>query len=228
MRLPFNFWFAQLAPNASPGRWQHHVLLAASSLITFGIVAVLGFGNTLLDDLSLASAYICLLLMAVALSLGPLRVLRSNPLALNIYWRRDIGIWSGLAGLVHLLVATELSMNQSYMAVYVNLSTRGLSDVMRMDLFSWGSVVGFLVGILVLLLLVLSNNKIMNLLGATWWKRLQRIAYPAFMLTVLHGFAFQALEARSIFLVVTLFAVLIGVLTLQVTGFMAVKKRVGQ
>ncbi len=79
-----------------------------------------------------------------------------------------------------------------------------------------------------MLLLVLSNDKVMNLLGATWWKRLQRIAYLAFLLTVLHGFAFQALEARSIFLVGAMLAVLVGVLTLQVAGFMAVKKRAGQ
>ena len=100
--------------------------------------------------------------MAVALSLGPLRARRSDPLVLNNYLRRDIGIWSGLAGLVHLFVATELSMSRPYMEAYVNLSANGLADTMRMYLFSWGSIAGFLIGVLVLLLLVLSNNKIMR------------------------------------------------------------------
>ena len=193
-----------------------------------GLVVVIGSGDTLLDDVSLATAYICLILMAVALSLGPLRALRSSPLPLNNYLRRDIGIWSGLAGLVHLFVATELSMSAAYMQAYVNLSTGGFSDAMRMDLFSWGSIVGFLVGIFVLLLLILSNNKIIKLLGATWWKRLQRFAYPAFVFTVLHGFAFQALEARNILLIGIVAGVFIGVIILQISGFRAVIKRSGR
>jgi DMSO/TMAO reductase YedYZ heme-binding membrane subunit len=215
-----------MVPDSSRSRWRHHGALAAGSCLTSGLVVVMGSGDTLLDDISLSTAYICLILMAVALSLGPLRALRSDPLTLNNYLRRDIGIWSALAGLVHLFVATELSMSPAYMQAYVNLSAGGFSDRMRMDLFSWGSIVGFLVGIFVLLLLILSNNRIIKLLGATWWKRLQRFAYPAFVLTVLHGFAFQALEARNILLIGIVVAVFIGVLVLQISGFRAVKGRV--
>jgi sulfoxide reductase heme-binding subunit YedZ len=217
-----------MAPDTSRSRWRHHGALAAASFLMIGFVALTGSGDTLLDDISLATAYICLILMAVVLCLGPLRALRSAPLVLNIYLRRDIGIWSGLAGLVHLFVATELSMNERYMGAYVNLSTSGLSDAVRMDLFSWGSITGFLVGIFVLLLLILSNNTIMRFVGSTWWKRLQRFAYLTFVLTVLHGFAFQVIEARNVFLVGIVFAVFIGVLILQIFGFRAVKKRVGQ
>jgi len=217
-----------MVPDISQHRRRHHGVLAAASFLTTGLVAVIGSGDTLLDEVSLATAYICLILMAVALSLGPLRALRSEPLVLNNYLRRDIGIWSALAGLVHLFVATELSMNEPYMEAYVNHSSGGLSDAMRMDLFSWGSIVGFLVGILVLLLLVLSNNKIMKLVGATWWKRLQRFAYPAFALTLVHGFAFQALEARNILMIGVVVAVFIGVLLLQVSGFRAARKGAGQ
>jgi sulfoxide reductase heme-binding subunit YedZ len=212
-----------MAPDTSRSRWLRHGALAAGSLVSTGFVVRFGSGETLLDDVSLATAYICLILMAVALCLGPLRALRSAPLVLNIYLRRDIGIWSGLTGLVHLFVATELSMNPRYMQAYVNLSTSGLSGSMRESLFSWGSIVGFLVGIFVLLLLVLSNNIIMRFFGSMWWKRLQRFTYPAFVLTVLHGFAFQALEARNILLIVIVFAVFICVVILQFLGFRAVK-----
>jgi sulfoxide reductase heme-binding subunit YedZ len=215
-----------MAPSNSRNRLYHHGTLAATSFVMTGLVALLGSGDTLLDAISLATAYICLIFMAIALCLGPLRVLRSGQLALNIYLRRDIGIWAGLAGLVHLFVATELSMSQRYMAAYVNLSSPGLSDALRADLFSWGSIIGFLVGILVLMLLVLSNNKIFKLIGPTWWKRLQRFAYPAFVLTVLHGFAFQALEARNVLLIWIVLVVFIGVLVLQISGYRTIKKRI--
>lgn len=215
-----------MAPSKPRTRLYHHGTLAATSFLMTSLVALLGSGDTLLDAISLATAYICLVFMAIALCLGPLRALRSGQLALNIYLRRDIGIWAGMAGLVHLFVATELSMSQRYMEVYVDISSRGLSEALRADLFSWGSIIGFLVGILVLMLLILSNNKIFKLVGPTWWKRLQRFAYPTFVLSVLHGFAFQALEARHVFLICIVFVVFIGVLVLQISGYRTIKKRI--
>ena len=209
-------------------RWCHHVVLVAISLLATGLIAQFGSAGTLLDGLSLATAYLCLVFMGVALSLGPLRVIRADRLALNIYLRRDIGIWAALTGLVHLFVATELSMNQSYMTAYVNLSSSGLSAGLRGDLFSWGSIAGFVVGIFVLLLLFLSNDKALRVMGPTWWKRLQRIAYPAFFLTLLHGFAFQALEARNVLLVGIVIGVFLGVLALQIYGLRIVTKGAGR
>jgi sulfoxide reductase heme-binding subunit YedZ len=209
----------------SRGRWRHHGLLALGSLVATGLFVLFDTGSTLLDEMSLATAYLCLTFMAVAISLGPLRVLEKYPLALNIYLRRDIGIWAGLTGLVHLFVATELSMSQRYMQLFVNVSTNLLSDDVRTELFSWGSIAGFVVGIFVLILLFLSNDKILRLIGPVWWKRLQRLAYPAFILTVLHGFAFQALESRSIIAIGIVTVAFIGVVILQIFGFRTVRRR---
>lgn len=206
-------------------RWRHHGLLALISLVTTGLIVLFDSGGRLLDNISLVTAYLCLGFMSVALCVGPLRAIRSDPLVLNIYLRRDIGIWAALTGLVHLFVATELSMSQRYMQLFVNISTDTLSDVMRAELFSWGSITGFLVGIFVLLLLCLSNDKILRSIGATWWKRLQRLAYPAFVLTVLHGLAFQALEARPVIAIGIVILTFISVLVLQISGFRAVRRR---
>ena len=209
----------------SHGRWRHHGWLTLFSISTIALFALFGSGVTFLDHISLATAYLCLLLMASALSLGPLRVLGSNPLPVNIYLRRDIGIWAGVTGLVHLFVATELSMSPRYMQLYVNISKGLLPDTTRAGLFSWGSIAGFVVGIIVLMLVVLSNDKIMRFIGTKWWKRLQRLAYPAFVLTVLHGLAFQALEARPVIAIVIVILAFAGALILQISGFRAVRKR---
>lgn len=209
----------------SSRRWRHHGVLALISFLAIALIVPFGSGGVLLDGLSLATAYLCLIFMAVALSLGPLRVMRSNPLASNIYLRRDIGIWSGVTGLVHLFVATELSMSQRYMQLFVNISTNSLPDTTRAELFSWGSIAGFVVGIFVLILLVLSNDKILRLIGPIGWKRLQRLAYPAFILTVLHGLAFQALESRPIIAIGIVMAAFIGVVVMQISGVRAVRGR---
>ena len=210
-----------MAPETLRKRWLHHVALAAASLVlTAAVIATNGSGSWL-DGVSLATAYLCLLFMGIALSLGPFRAVKAQPLPLNIYLRRDFGIWAALTGLVHLFVGTEVSMSQAYMQLYVNLSKSGLSESLRAQLFSWGSIAGFVVGIFVLILLLLSNDFVIRVLGARWWKRLQRVAYPAFLLTVLHGFAFQALEARNLILVAVVALVFVSVVVLQVRGFRA-------
>lgn len=194
----------------------------------YALVTAFVANATLLDALSLATACICLLLMAAALSIGPLQARRAGAPPANIILRRDVGIWAAAAGLVHFMVATDLSMTPEYMSIYVDVSTGGLSRGLRAALFFWGSIAAFAVGILILLLLGLSNNGALRLLGVAWWKRLQRSAYLAFVLTVVHGLAFQILEARHPLLIGLLLILSLFVITLQIAGFVSITRARGQ
>ena len=208
-----------------PRRLLHFTGLAIFSLIIYACV-VFASSATTLDQLSVTTAYICVLLMATALLIGPSRVLRSGaPNPVNIYMRRDIGIWAALSGLAHLILGTVQSMNAAYISQYVEINNAVPSESARLELFLWGSVTAFVVGILLLLLLSLSSDAALRVLGTRWWKRLQRFAYLAFVLTVFHGLMFQVLEGRSISLIVLLAMIFIAVLLVQVAGFMAGRRQ---
>lgn len=175
------------------------------------------------DRLSIVSAYVCLILYAWTLVTGPIRVLRKRPPQLNVYLRRDIGIWAAISGLLHLLIGTDVAMSPVYLGKFVT-GPDGFADAeMRSGLFSWGSVTGFVAGLIFLLLLALSNDYVLRWLGPKWWKRLQRSSYTAFFLFVLHGYAFQALERRAWPLVGTLVAVTVAVLWSQIRGARATR-----
>lgn len=175
------------------------------------------------DRLSIVSAYVCLILYAWTLVTGPIRVLRKRPPQLNLYLRRDIGIWAAISGLLHLLIGTDVAMSPVYLGKFVT-GPDGFADAeMRSGLFSWGSVTGFVAGLIFLLLLALSNDYVLRWLGPKWWKRLQRSSYTAFFLFVLHGYAFQALERRAWPLVGTLVAVTVAVLWSQIRGARATR-----
>jgi DMSO/TMAO reductase YedYZ heme-binding membrane subunit len=58
-------------------------------------------------------------------------------------------------------------------------------------------VAGYLVGLLFLMLLALSNNRSLARLGPARWKQLQRAAAPALFLTIPHGMFFQVIEGRA-------------------------------
>lgn len=207
----------------SYSRWRNHASLAfvSAAICTF-VYAITN--EAIIDQLSIATAYICLLLITVALSIGPLRVLRLGMVSINIYLRRDVGIWAAVAGLAHCVIATKLAMTSEYTNTYVDVSTGSLSENARAELFLWGSVAAFVIAVLLLILLSVSNQRAMKLLGVRWWKRLQRLAYLALVLTILHGLAFQLIESRSLILIGVLLIALLQVVILQGIGFALVSK----
>ncbi len=201
-------------------RSRRHGLLAAVCAGACGLAWLAGERPVAWDRVSITTAYACLVLLSVGLAVGPGYALRSGRPVLNNRLRRDINIWAALMGLIHLVVATELSMTPSYVASFVNLP----AEPMRGRLFAWGSSSGFLVGLNFLLLLALSNDWSLRQLGAVWWKRLHRTSYLGFALTILHGLAFQILEGRAWPLIGALLLVASGVGVMQTWGVLAVRR----
>lgn len=135
-------------------------------------------------------------LLAVALSIGPIRQLEHRTYRINIYKRRDLGIWSALHGLFHFVAGNFVAMNPVYVGAFVRGATASPSTSVREQLFSGGSIAGLLVALLFLLLLAISSDRALRFLGTKKWKFLQRSSHAVLWLTVLHGIAFQVLEAR--------------------------------
>ena len=158
---------------------------------------VAGEPDTARIRLSLLTAWLSFALLVVALGLGPWETLRTGRPVLNSLLRRDIGVWAALTGLAHLVVATAVVMRPAYIRAYFT----GPSEAPLPALTWWagtsGIVAGYLVGLLVLMLLTLSNNWSLGRLGAARWKRLQGVATLALVLTIAHGVVFQMLEGRT-------------------------------
>lgn len=177
-------------------RWLRHLALAAALTVIMLVAAVSGPDAGALDRQSIVSAYLCLGLLCVTLLIGPWRAVSDGRVPSNNYLRRDIGIWAALIGMVHFLLANMLSMNYAYLGRYVTDAAAAPSAEVRRQLYNYGTITGYVVAVLFLLLLGLSSDRVMRRVGLRWWKRLQRSSYVAFALTALHGFAFQALESR--------------------------------
>jgi len=174
-------------------RYLRHLVLLKITLLSITAAALIGQMDGVLERMSLVSAWLCLVFFCGTLLIGPKTMLSGKPVPVNILLRRDLGIWTALTGITHFWLGTAFSMNQDYMGRFV-------SDELTESWFFWGSIWGFVTGLLCLILLLASNNKFLRRVGATWWKRVQRLAYPTFVLTVVHGVYFQLLENRGWFL----------------------------
>ena len=171
--------------------------------------------------LSLTTAWLCFVLLAAALCIGPWRVLHSGRPTLNDLLRRDLGIWAAITALAHLLAATVVVMTPVYYSRYINgADNQPLSNpVGQLSIVS-----GYLIGIICLVLLAASNNRALRVLGAQRWKAVQRWAYVIFALTAAHGLAFQYIEFRTGMWLIALSLGSLVVLTLQLAGRRAVRR----
>ena len=205
-------------------RYQRVLLLSLICGGAMGLAWFIGDPTTAVARTSLAMAWVCLLLFASVLSIGPVHAIRYGRPMLNDLGRRDLGIFAALAGLIHLWLGTSESMDMIYIGTFVRNPDLIWGAAAREALFARGAESGFIVGILVLFPLAISSNLALRKLGPRWWKRLQRVVYSAFALTLVHGLFFQLLEARHPVVVMVLLLIGFGILFLQLAGRRAVRQ----
>jgi sulfoxide reductase heme-binding subunit YedZ len=172
-----------------------HLQLAATS----GLLTALFYRLTPPPDvrhrLSMASAYVALLFLGWTLALGPWNVIRSRPNPISFDLRRDVGIWAGILALFHTAVGLTVHL-RGRMWMYFFKKLHPL--VLQKTQFGFANYIGLIAALLFAGLLLLSNDLSLRSFGIQRWKALQRTIYFAFALTLLHGWAYQAIEKRKV------------------------------
>jgi sulfoxide reductase heme-binding subunit YedZ len=94
---------------------------------------------------------------------------------------------------------------------------------LQSTLFGFANYTGLVAAMLLLLLLLISNDVSLRNLGVKRWKNLQRFSYFAFVFTVAHGVAYQLIEKRHFPWVVVFGLTVLVSVTLQATAFRRIK-----
>jgi sulfoxide reductase heme-binding subunit YedZ len=197
----------------------HHLPLAVASVTCFLLVFTLAKTDYLPFRLSMGTAYTGALLLGVTLVLGVLKVLRgeSNPVSTD--WRRDVGIWAALFGLAHLVIGLQVHAPGRMWTYFVYPAEETHLFPLRFDALGWANHLGLLAGLLLAMLLALSNDWSLTRLGARRWKGLQRWNYAVFGLVLTHGVLYQFLEKRIAGWVISFAVLSVLVIAMQVAGF---------
>jgi methionine sulfoxide reductase heme-binding subunit len=177
--------------------------------------------------ISMALAYTALSFLAVTLGIGPLNVLRRRPLSTNNYLRRDVGIWSGILALSHVVFGITIHTDglNIWTLWVMDMAMPGYAIPLQQGWFGIANFAGIFQATLILLILVISNDVMILRLGLGRWKRLQRLSYAALLLILIHGFAYQRVENRDGLLRIV-FLVLIGsAAMIQIAGFVTVMRK---
>lgn len=168
-------------------------------------VFMLGFG------------YMCLAFIAATLLIGPLNLLRQrrNPVSINL--RRDVGIWAGITGCLHVVFALQLHFQgQVLFHFFAPTAEGGFRPLLNR--FGVGNYLGAAATIILILLLLTSNTLSLRILKGKRWKQLQRFNYALAALALVHTLLFQANGQRQPVFMYLVLLVTLGVLVVQWFG----------
>ncbi|MBW8769160.1 MAG: ferric reductase-like transmembrane domain-containing protein [Gemmatimonadetes bacterium] len=182
--LRIGYWPRRLLRNAG--------IVGLALVVYVVVVNVTSYSSQVLFRLSMATGYTSVVLIGWALLIGPWRVMRGRSAPVSTDLRRDVGIWGGLFGLAH--VATGLFVHLGDPLKYFFFRDETRRAPVRYDLFGFANWTGLAATLLLLLLLVISNDISLRRLGSRRWKAWQRWTYWAGALIVAHGLAYQWIE----------------------------------
>ena len=167
-------------------------IVALALVIYLIVVTATSHSSQVMFRLSMATGYTSVALIGWALLIGPWRVRRGRSAPVSTDLRRDVGIWGGLFGLAH--VATGLFVHLGDPLKYFVYRDTGRALPVRYDLFGFANWSGLAATVLLLLLLLISNDVSLRKLGSRRWKAWQRWTYWAGALVAVHGLAYQWIE----------------------------------
>ncbi len=176
----------------------------------------------LIPFITYTSGYLSVFLLAFSLLLGPVNLIlrRKNPI--STYIRRDIGIFGGILGVVHSVVGLFMHFTGKPWLYF--LQEVGDDIIIRSGNFGWANYTGLFGAIILILLLIISNDYSLRKLKSAKWKNLQRFTYLMFLLVIAHSI-FYRLNANKedliFFLYLPMFLI---VLAFQLTGIYLKKK----
>lgn len=176
-----------------------------------------------MSQLTRATGYVATGLLALTLLTGPANLLlrRRNPV--SSYFRRDVGIWTAIFSVVHVIVGLQVH-GRGQISDLLNyfVAPDGSPWINSFGLGNWTGLVAL---VIVVGLLALSTDGALRELKGKTWKDLQRLNYTLFALVILHAFFYGALlrvtSPFTLLLIFTVTAVFLG----QAVGIWLYRRR---
>ncbi|PZR19699.1 MAG: hypothetical protein DI539_13095 [Flavobacterium psychrophilum] len=205
-------------------RLKHHFTLSIVTGVLLFLFIRLIPGDDVKYLWSMATGYVAIILLASTLLIGPFNVYkkRFNPISTDL--RRDIGIWCGLIGLLHIVIGIQVHMGNIWL--YFFKAVEGINGYqLRDDVFGIANYTGLLAGVILLVLLFLSNDFSLQWLKTKRWKTIQRWTYILFALVLTHGILYQVIEKRMIIIIVLFAGIMMLPAIAQTIGFLITKSK---
>lgn len=205
-------------------RLTNHYGLALVSFLGCVVAKIIGGPDQpIFETISLGTGYVALLLVLLTLAIGPINMLKKRKNPVNMMFRRDAGIWAGITAILHVISSFTLYFGGNLLLYFFQQTDTGLG--FSFDLFYLSDYVGLIAELVILFLLVLSNNYFLKLFKGPKWKQFQRFNYLLFGVALLHTLGQQLTNSRNPVLTFGVIGLSGMVVVAQSIGFVVYRRR---
>jgi sulfoxide reductase heme-binding subunit YedZ len=163
-----------------------------------------------------ATGYIAIVVIVISLIIGTIKMILNQKIHISDDFRRDIGITGGSLAVIHSITGLFVHLRGNNWQYFLNKVEQRYS--IRLDNFGLANYFGLVSALIIIFLLLTSNNYSIRKLSPTNWKNIQRLSYLMFILAIIHS-VFYRIVMNNISLVYTLYLPLfIIVLIFQLIG----------
>jgi DMSO/TMAO reductase YedYZ heme-binding membrane subunit len=198
-------------------RFKKHYLPSLVLVIIVGLIFWFYRANRdSITFITRASGYISIIILSISLIIGTVSLLLKNKNPISTYFRRDISIIGGALAVIHSITGLFVHLRGKTWLYFLNKTENGYS--IRLDDFGLANYTGLISALIIILLLITSNDYLVQKLNPTKWKNIQRSSYLMFILIIIHCYYYRIVKENSnliYWLYIPLFTV---VLIFQIIG----------
>jgi len=161
--------------------FKHYVLLLSAVLFAMLLFFIERGKRDPITFIAQSTGYISLVMLAMIFTIGPVNLLLKNKNPVSAYFRRDAGIAGGSLALIH-----------SFAGLFVHLRGRmwlyflDERHHIRLDHFGLANYTGMIAALIIIVLIITSNDYFFKKLQVTKWKNIQRMSYLMILLVAAH------------------------------------------
>ena len=168
-------------------RLKKHYIPLISLIIIAGLIFYIYRGKRdAITFITQTSGYISLLILTVSLIIGSLNLLLKYKNPISTYLRRDIGISGGILAVVHSITGLFVHLRGKMWLYFLNDEKH-----IRIDNFGLANYTGLISALIIILLLITSNDYFLKKLNPQKWKNVQRLSYLMFILIAMHCYFYR-------------------------------------
>ena len=204
-------------------RWLTHVglgLLSAAGAYGGHLYAPYADANY---AFTIGFGYTSIILIAASLIIGPVKLLSQRRNPVNIDLRRDVGIWAAITGCLHVFFGLQLHERGQILLYFLEPTPHGYRLIH--NLFGLSNDLGAIATILLVVLLVISNDLSLWRLKGKRWKLLQRGNYLLAAFALAHTFGYQTVSHREHSFTDGVILLTLATLALQLAGVYLYRSR---
>ena len=203
--------------NETIARLKKHYLPLLSLVLIAWVIFYIGWTNRdTITFITQATGYISIIILSISLIIGPVNILLKIKNPISTYLRRDISVIGGILALIHSIAGLFVHLRGNNWQYFLNKTEFGYS--IRTDNFGLANYTGLISALIIILLLITSNDYSLKKLNTTYWKNIQRLSYLMFILAIIHCFYYRIVKGNLNLIYSLYIPLFIIVLTFQMIG----------